>query len=90
MISAVGRKIGHADLVNKTNLTGLRTNWLMPGEKVIENHPLKWLLRYYMSDDATKANMVEARNPIGAIELSDSRSVIEKTCRWLDSFRLAN
>ena len=26
-------KIGHADLVNKTNLTCLRTNWLRPGRR---------------------------------------------------------
>ena len=80
-------QIGYAYLIDKTDLTALRANWIPPGEKVIESHPLKWLLRYYMSDDAQKEKLLEAGNPIGAIELSHSRSVIEDTCRWLDSFR---
>ena len=80
-------KIEYSELFKKTHLIDLQTNWIVPGEKVIEGHPLKWLLRYYLSSEAQKDELLSAGNPIGAIDLSMSKNAIENISRWLDSFR---
>lgn len=80
-------KITYPALVDKTYLTELKDNWMMPEEKAIESHPLKWLLRYYLANDTEKGKLRTPENPFGAIELSASGQVIENSCNWLDSFR---
>jgi hypothetical protein len=81
-------KIEHSDLFTKTHLTELTANWIVPGERVMESHPLKWLLRYYLSNEAQKEKLLSAGNPIGVIDLSASKSAIENICKWLDSFQM--
>ncbi|ODT70822.1 MAG: hypothetical protein ABS69_15185 [Nitrosomonadales bacterium SCN 54-20] len=80
-------EITFAVLVDKTHLTELKDDWMIPGEKAIESHPLKWLLRYYMANNTEKGKLRTPGNPFSAIELGAGGHVIENSCNWLDSFR---
>lgn len=80
-------QIEYADLVKKTNLNTLEErNWASSPASV-ESHYLKWLLRYYLSDEEQAGALLSEGNHLGGIIFSNGRTAIKDICKWLDSFR---
>lgn len=79
--------LSHADLFEQTGLSELRDDRWIIMEKG-QNHPLKFLLQYHLSNDAAKKKLRAVENPLTEFEqLNIQDKTIEILCSWLDSFR---
>jgi hypothetical protein len=76
--------IDYPTLITKTNLAGYQLNWT---GKEVESHYLKWLLRYYLSNDEQATGLLTEGNYLGGIIAANGRTAINDLCKWLDSFR---
>jgi hypothetical protein len=80
-------QIDYPTLVKNTSLDKLQRNWML-SEQPSESHYLKWLLRYYLSDDEQAKALLLEGNHLGPVIWSNGRTAIRDVCKWLDSFRM--
>ncbi|MCP4351030.1 MAG: hypothetical protein GY795_36650 [Desulfobacterales bacterium] len=74
-------EISYDELVNETNLQKLRKSWQ---EDKPEYHPLKWLLKYHLSNDDNELKEMREK---GNYSEDRRRQAINDVCSWLESFQ---
>ena len=82
--------ISYSDLVSTTNLEKLvDDNWL--ATHAIENHPLKYLLRYCLSTKEEFQHFMKEN--IGDLQVTNifinqNRNIIKDICKWMNTFEI--
>ncbi len=79
-------KIEYSELFKQTNLTNLESNWTEAGETIIETHPLKFMLRYYLSNKVKRKAMFTPESTLSSSQLKGEP--IKDISKWLNSFRM--
>lgn len=77
-----GDSISYEELLDETSLTGLKAEWW--GDKP-EGHPIKWLLKYFLSEDEEVKALLEQGNYLDS--RMGGRDAIPVVCRWLEAFQ---
>ncbi|MES9948384.1 MAG: P-loop NTPase fold protein [Candidatus Thiodiazotropha sp.] len=79
------KSISYDDLLVEASLSDLNADWW---EKKPEGHPIRWLLKYFLSNDEEAGELLKQGNYLAS---RDPRSVnhnaIPDICRWLESFK---
>ncbi len=76
--------ITYEELLTETSLNGLESEaW---GDKP-EGHPLKWLLKYFLSTDKEAAALLEKGNYLESRISYGRRDTVKSICDWLETFK---
>ncbi|MEW8052082.1 MAG: P-loop NTPase fold protein [Candidatus Thiodiazotropha endolucinida] len=77
--------ISYDDLLEEASLKDLNVDWW---EKKPEGHPIRWLLKYFLSNDEEANKLLEQGNYLASRDpRSVSHNAIADICRWLESFK---